>query len=343
MHRDPQLEILVRREDLPSYKWAGPRHLDFSSPPSRACNILSCVPTASIVSHHKRQDEIPIISLARLVDARSRIWSDPPFLLTQVYLKQTVLTFPLSQFADVPNANAITGASSPATVVASIGQGMPLRVLSLGDSITLGYNDPTGNSYRRDLQCQLWTGGNPVAMIGSVQHGDWDNNHLDAWVYHTIDQIIDKASPELTRTEALPNIILLHAGTVNFVLSKNFTDAPDRLGVAIDFITDHSPQALLVVAQLIPEQNVTVNALIDAYNGELPGVVSARARAGRRVTLAAMRGVQVEMLPDGVHPAGLSSTLMANSFYEAIVEAGRRGLISKAEGSFVDEGASSVQ
>ncbi|KAJ6094208.1 SGNH hydrolase [Penicillium canescens] len=220
---------------------------------------------------------------------------------------------------------------------------MPLRVLSLGDSITLGYNDPTGNSYRRDLQCQLWTGGNPVAMIGSVQHGDWDNNYLDAWVYHTIDQIIDKASPELTRTEAQPNIILLHAGTVNFVLSKNVTDAPDRLGVAIDFITDQNPQALLVVAQLIPEHNATVNALIDWYNSELPGVVAARARAGRRVTLAAMRGVQVEMLPDGVHPAGWSSTLMANSFYEAIVEAGRRGLILEAEGSFVDEGASSVQ
>lgn len=220
---------------------------------------------------------------------------------------------------------------------------MPLRVLALGDSITLGYNDPTGNSYRRDLACQLWTGGNPVAMIGSVQNGDWDNNHHDAWVYHTIDEIINKASPELLRPRDRPNVILLHAGTVNFVLSKNVTEAPVRLGAAIDFITHHNPQALLVVAQLIPEHNATVNGLIDWYNSELPGVVAARARAGRRVTLVAMRGVEVGMLPDGVHPAGWSAMLMAQSFYEAIVEAGRRGLIRRAEDFLVDEGASSVQ
>jgi hypothetical protein len=49
------------------------------------------------------------------------------------------------------------------------------------------------------------------------------------------------------------------------------------------------------------------------------------------------------MLPEGVHPAGRSSTLMKNSFYEAIVEATRRRLILQADGSFVDEGSSSVQ
>ncbi|PLB44280.1 SGNH hydrolase [Aspergillus steynii IBT 23096] len=236
---------------------------------------------------------------------------------------------------------------SPSTVTASINQGTPLRVLSLGDSITLGYNDPTGNSYRRDLQCQLWTGGNPVSMIGSVQHGDWANNHHEAWVYHTIDEIVTKGTPELTRRHEKPNVILLHAGTVNFVLNKNVTEAPARLGAALDFITANNPQALLVVAQLIPEHNATVNALIDRYNAALPAVVAARARVGRRVILAAMRGVQLDMLPDGVHPAGVSSTLMARSFYEAIVEGGRRGLLlplsAEEQEAFVDEGASAVQ
>ncbi|RYP54699.1 hypothetical protein DL769_010304 [Monosporascus sp. CRB-8-3] len=234
------------------------------------------------------------------------------------------------------------GLISPQVQVASISQGAPLRILSLGDSITLGYNDPTGNSYRRDLECLLWAGGNPVSMIGSVKNGDWDNNDFDAWVYHTIDEIREKAEPELTRKDIKPNIILLHGGTVNFVLNKNVTVAPARLGNFIDFITDNNPTSLLVVSQLIPFHNQTVNAMIDRYNEEIPAVVAERARAGKKVILTSMDGVTVDLLPDGVHPAGPSNRIMARRWYEAIVEAGRRGLVLPAEGLFEDLGASSL-
>ncbi|KAI1501367.1 SGNH hydrolase-type esterase domain-containing protein [Biscogniauxia marginata] len=239
------------------------------------------------------------------------------------------------------------GLAGPQTL-ASIDQGAPLRVLSLGDSITLGYNDPTENSYRRDLECLLWTGGNPVSMIGSVESGDWDDNKVDAWVYHTIDEIWEKAEPELTRgskggsEQKPPNVILLHAGTVNLVLNKNVTTAPERLGALIDFITAHNPDALLVVSQLIPYHNETVNSMVNTYNAQIPGVVAARARERKRLVLASMEGVTVDLLPDGVHPAGLGSSVMARRFYEAIVEADRRGLVIPAAGPFDDRGASSV-
>ncbi|POR33740.1 Uncharacterized protein TPAR_06054 [Tolypocladium paradoxum] len=228
------------------------------------------------------------------------------------------------------------------TLVASISRGAPLRVLPLGDSITYGYNEPSGNSYRRDVQCLLYVGGNPVSLIGSIKNGDWDNNDSDAFIYHTIDEIQEAGTPELTRQTSKPNVILLHAGTVNFVLSKNVTNTPERLGHLIDFITEHNPDTLLVVSQLIPNQNATVNALIDWYNDEMPAVVAARARAGKRVIMTSMRGMTVELLLDGTHPSERGSRVMAQRFYEAAVEAGRRGMVVAAEGPFTDRGASSL-
>jgi lysophospholipase L1-like esterase len=215
-------------------------------------------------------------------------------------------------------------------------------VLALGDSITFGYNDPTGNSYRRDLACLLWTSGNPVSMIGSVKNGDWDNNESDSFIYHTVDDILNAGTPELTRDTEKPNVVTLHAGTVNFVLGKNVTDAPERLGNLVDFITNNNPSALLVVAQLIPNTKANVSAYIEWYNGEIVPVVAKRAREGKKVILTSMHGVTTEHVPDHSHPDEAGSRVMAQRFYNAIVEGGRRGLVSAAEGLFEDHGASSV-
>lgn len=251
----------------------------------------------------------------------------------------------------------IYDSSGLGNVVASIAQGAPLRILPLGDSITYGYNDPTGNSYRRQLQCLLYTGGNPVAMIGSVRHGDWDNSEASAFIYHTLDQILEASLSELTLAESFqqdssssssatppppPNVILLHGGTVNFVLGKNVTEAPARLGHLVDAITERNPDALLVVARLIPYGNATVDAQVQRYNAAVPGLVAARAREGRRVVLTSMRGVTADHVPDHAHPDVFASGVMALRFYQALVEADRRGLVPPAQGPFADKGTTSL-
>lgn len=236
-----------------------------------------------------------------------------------------------------------------------IAGGAPLRILPLGDSITFGYNEPSGNSYRRDLQCLLSINGNPVSLIGSIKNGDWDNNESDAFNLHTLDEILTAGTPELTLPpHSKPNIILLHAGTVNLVLGVNVTTAPDRLAHLLDFATTHNPDALVVVARVVPNANATVNALIDEYNSHIPDVVSAAAAASRsrhnsgkggkgKVVLAPlMRGVTLERLPDGTHPDEEGYSIMARHWYEAIVRAAWRGLVVPAGGEFVDRGASAV-
>lgn len=81
------------------------------------------------------------------------------------------------------------GLASRQTLVSSINHGIQLRILRLGDSITFGYNEPSGNWCRRFLENLLWAGGNAVNLIGSISNGDWTKNQSDGFIYHTIDEI----------------------------------------------------------------------------------------------------------------------------------------------------------
>jgi hypothetical protein len=148
-------------------------------------------------------------------------------------------------------------------------------------------------------------------MIGSVKNGDWDNNESDSFIYHTVDNILDASTPELTRETEKPNVVTLHAGTVNFVLGKNVTDAPERLGNFIDFITNNNPSALLVVAQLIPNTKTNVSAYVDWYNEKFVPVVAKRAREGKNVILTSMHGVTTGHAPDHSHSDQVGSRIMA--------------------------------
>ena len=214
--------------------------------------------------------------------------------------------------------------------------------MPLGDSITYGYNEASGNSYRRDLECYLHAGGNPVQLIGSIKNGDWENNDNDGFILHTIDEIRVAGTPELTAA-VKPNVILLHAGSVDMVFDVNVTTAPIRLGNLVDFITAKCPEALLIVAQLIPNANVTVEPRIQAFNAEVPRIVKARARFGKKVVLASMGDVTKSgLLSDGTHPNEIGGREMALNWYGAIVEAGKKGLIVPAQSPFDDEGPSSL-
>lgn len=216
-----------------------------------------------------------------------------------------------------------------------------LRILPLGDSITYGYNEPSGNSYRRAIECLLHNDGHPVELIGSVKNGNWDNNESDAFNLNTTDEILAHARTELTRHISQPNVILIHVGTVNFVVGANVTDAPARLAHLMDFITEHNPATLLVVAQLIPNANATVNSFIDQYNAKIPDLISLRVQAGRKIVLTSMDGVKTDDLLDGTHPNAYGYYIMARHWHEAILRAERNGILSPARGPFIDKGSSS--
>ncbi|TVY84412.1 Multidomain esterase [Lachnellula suecica] len=216
--------------------------------------------------------------------------------------------------------------------------GTNLRILPLGDSITFGFNEASGNSYRRYLECMLYQAGNGVQYIGSLKNGNWSDNANDGFSGQTIDQIGITGNPEIIGTPKA-NVFLVHAGTNDMDQNLNITYAPFRLGTLIDEVTVSNPDALVLVAQIIVNANTTVNDWIKTYNEALPAVVGARSK---NVRLVSMDKVLVGDLLDGTHPNEGGYLKMANAWYPALMSARNEGLIMLATQPFTNEGGSSL-
>jgi lysophospholipase L1-like esterase len=126
-----------------------------------------------------------------------------------------------------------------------------------------------------------------------------------------------------------PDIVLLHIGTNN-VYQGMPADLPQQLGALLDQITSDAPDALVVVAQIIPmassgAQFSFPNNGVEQYNATIPGVVQERVDAGQHLLLLdlneAFRAGNanfVALLAEGLHPNDTGYAVMADAWYEAI-------------------------
>src|SRR5262249_41304125 len=102
-------------------------------------------------------------------------------------------------------------------------------------------------------------------------------------------------------------------------------NAPTRLGKLIDDITTRAPNALVVVATIIPIANDGTNAKVKTYNAALPALVSSRAGAGKHVVLldnyaafAADPSYKTTLMGDSLHPNDAGYAVLGKAFYGAI-------------------------
>jgi hypothetical protein len=117
----------------------------------------------------------------------------------------------------------------------------------------------------------------------------------------------------------LPNVVLLMAGTNDMNDLLNITTAPARLGDLLDEINTAVPGVTIVVAQLTPAANATVEKAIEAFNAEIPDVVSSKVAAGQKVALVnMMEYVTVNDLQDGLHPTDHGYQQMAHAWFKGI-------------------------
>lgn len=133
----------------------------------------------------------------------------------------------------------------------------------------------------------------------------------------TIDQIASFAGESLSQR---PNVVLIHAGTNDMNLPLDPSGAPDRLGNLIDTVLATCPDALVLVAQIIPSGGATTEANIIQFNAAIPGVVNARAHKGYHVLTVDMftRLTSPKDYADGLHPNDIGYTIMGNVWYEAL-------------------------
>jgi lysophospholipase L1-like esterase len=215
--------------------------------------------------------------------------------------------------------------------------GGPCKVLPLGDSITFGVGDEGNAGYRGPLFAAAVAAGKKLTFTGSLSNGPGtvsgqtfpkNNEGHSGWGISRVTPYSNNNAGIATRIPSpafdsgsggLPNIILLHIGT-NDQGSFSASQMTSDLGGLIDKMIANAPDALLVVAQIIPLGYGT-NDVIKTYNQSIPGLVQTRASAGKHIVLVDMyTGFTASSMlgSDSIHPNAAGYKFMADHWYAAI-------------------------
>ena len=194
----------------------------------------------------------------------------------------------------------------------------PVRIMPLGDSITLG---TTAGGYRAPLYASLTNLGYSVDYVGTQTgngaaslpdsdhegHSGWRISQLSATIVGFLNSV------------ASPNVVLLHIGT-NDANDGDFANAINRLDALITLIATNRPYAHIIVTSLLPRTEPAINASItNQFNPFVPGLVAAQAALGRRVTYLDMHAyLTTNDLADIAHPTQAGYNKMAAAWLPAI-------------------------
>ena len=213
--------------------------------------------------------------------------------------------------------------------------------MPLGDSITFGVGS-TGGGYRVELFRQAVADQHDITFVGVVGPGGGSNtpngpNMVGGQAFPrshegfsgftisgggagSLAGLVDAAIAQTN-----PNIVLLMIGTNDVNGNIDLANAPNRLGALLDKIIADAPNALLAVAQIIPTTNAGTNMRVVPYNAAIPGLVQARAMAGKHVILVDMftpfnttPNFATALMNDNLHPKDAGYVVMAQTWYDAI-------------------------
>jgi hypothetical protein len=199
--------------------------------------------------------------------------------------------------------------------------GDPCKVLPLGDSITFGINYE--GSYRVELFKKAVTASQNITFVGTQSNGPAMAPgttvpfpmHHEGWSGYTIVQIQGKAAGDITYA---PHMILVHAGT-NDTYMGDPAGAPARLSTLVDYLTTNFPNALVVVAKIIPYPNQTAN--VKVINDSIPAMVQSKVTAGKHVISVDLNtGFQTSTMlsSDGIHPNQTGYNWMGDTWYATV-------------------------
>ncbi|KAH8894324.1 integrin alpha N-terminal domain-containing protein [Thozetella sp. PMI_491] len=199
--------------------------------------------------------------------------------------------------------------------------GTELRILCVGDSITVGFaseqNGGDANGYRLELRNNLSQ--DKVVYAGNVTTGTMDDGYFAAWSGQTIQYIADNIGPSLQHR---PNIVLVHAGTNDMNpdpnISKQGNDpgqAADRLGNLIDQILAACPDATVLVAQIINTCDSNQEPQTQVFQSKIATMIGARF-ASKHVLGVNFTTFPISMLRDCIHPTNPGYRLFGDYWYD---------------------------
>ncbi|KAL3456280.1 SGNH hydrolase-type esterase domain-containing protein [Aspergillus heterothallicus] len=210
-----------------------------------------------------------------------------------------------------------------ASCASALANGVDLRILPLGDSITWGYSSSDGNGYRKYLYSRLRD--NFVDYVGTQHSGNMADNDNEGHLGAIIKEIAGYAANIL---HTRPNVVLVMAGTNDCNSVEELSDQPDQLGRLIDEIPNACPDAAVIVAQLTPIASSHSESIVQQFNAAIPGLVSARVNAGKKVLTVNMSdSLTMGDLADRLHPNDRGYDKMSQVWYSGIESAASFGWI----------------
>jgi lysophospholipase L1-like esterase len=197
--------------------------------------------------------------------------------------------------------------------------GMPCKILPLGDSITFGIQFE--GAYRVELFTKAVSANKKLTFVGSQMNGPTTVSGMTFPRSHeghsgfTIDQMVPFVASD---AQYAPNIILLHIGT-NDTYMTNPGGAPARLQSLVDMILAAYPNTLLVVAKIVPYPSQMAN--VNTFNATIPGLVTSRAAMGKHILIADLNtgfNVPTMLSSDTIHPNQTGYNFMGDTWYSVI-------------------------
>ncbi|WP_246589144.1 PKD domain-containing protein [Methanofollis formosanus] len=234
------------------------------------------------------------------------------------------------------------------------------KILPLGDSVTAGaIDEQTGvnyPSYRYHLWNLLNENGYQVNFVGTRTAPDFqldfdrDNEGRPGWrADHIAFGNLDyepqngKLSVWLDALKAkgeVPDHVLIHLGT-NDLLQQGYPKPPatvanetiEDLRAVVGVLREYNPRVTVYIAEIIPMKIAFYKQYVDAYNAEIPGLVTSLDKPQSRVILVDQNsGFNVGTdLRDHLHPNHQGEEKMADRWYEALSQSLPRPSIPSAD------------
>ncbi|KAF5626377.1 acetylxylan esterase [Fusarium sp. NRRL 25303] len=208
----------------------------------------------------------------------------------------------------------------------AVQDGVKLRILSVGDSITVGFGKRTdGNGYRKRLGHDLRE--NEVVWAGTEKTmGDMKDGHFAAWSGKTVQYINDHIDPSL---EQRPNLILIHAGTNDMNSNRHIStdgnhpqDTTNRLRSLVEKMMSKCPDATIIIGMIADvcdnEWYHFQRERTKIYRDHIAKLAAELRANGSHVLAADFGPFDDALLNDCVHPTSKGYEILGHWWYDFI-------------------------
>lgn len=206
---------------------------------------------------------------------------------------------------------------------------VPLRIMSLGASVTFGTGSSTGNSYRKDLRDKLVAAGQTVNFVGEFTNGNFTNKQVEAKPGFVIDQIAGLASNATPKY--MPNLVLMDAGTNNCNKGGLVPDAGANVTAMINNVFARSPGSTVILTSILVNKVPEQDACRVDINNQYKALVTNMTARGAKLVLVDMRGPDgptTADLADQRHPNDAGYQKVATVWFQGIQQAITNGFIT---------------